>query len=778
MKHRIKRSLLALASVGLLTLVGCGGGGGSDFADVSTTVIDGAIQNAVVCLDKDNNGACDPGEPQGKTNAAGKVTFAVAKADLGKFPILAVVGTDAVDADHGPVTTPFVMTAPADKTAVISPLTSLVQQVIANSGLTSDEAAVSLKSLTGITVSIFADYTQAPIPTDGTDPATLARMLVVTTQKQTALLAAAIGTPAADGKIMTKGDIDRATRKKMLERLTPLVTAINDATVRNAGTAVAKEAALQVAATTLANDAQALKPAGIATEVAINNQIANPVAEAVIAPGPAATLANLTFTDSSNYFARFFTATAAQNTPDANGMAKYVDRRYSSNTGFLARWGIGSVPRSQAELNWNGSAWVACPINFEGTSSVRDPMGNSTYIFCDNRETGKGVNAIFDIAGKTMKEVYDSVVNAGYTNFTIANPAANLGAATFPAGSKLRYASSTTLTTAYQYRPSGKDNPPSVSNTVSQYGPAVAAGGIAANQGPGVGCNSAENNTNGTTTTTLEGMIVAATGNPCVFTGGSFVYLGQTFNNPDPTNEQWGPQSLGMGTLGTAPVGSGPAPGFYTSNTRFRVAFKGTGTNPTTYYACKERFNNGSSRNCVPIGTGSYTITTLGDARVMTFNNLPAQMAPLTFNQVFVERLGVVYFGFQNKLGPFNAARLNTVAGNALLTQLGMPLEDPNLPIALTAGSYQGSYDVSNAGPANSTGVVLTINANGSLFCQNTVSFATVTPCQFNTTDPLTGTFTATIGASSMGGSVNFQTGIGSGTLSAPESGNFTVLRR
>jgi len=233
-----------------------------------------------------------------------------------------------------------------------------------------------------------------------------------------------------------------------------------------------------------------------------------------------------------------------------------------------------------------------------------------------------------------------------------------------------------------------------------------------------------------------------------------------------------------MGTLGTAPVGSGPAPGFYTSNTRFRVAFKGTGTNPTTYYACKQRFNNGSARNCVPIGTGSYAIATLGDARVMTFSNLPAQMAPLTSTRVFVERGGAIYHGFQSKLGTFNNARLNTVAGNALLTQLGMPLEDPNLPIALTAGSYQGSYDVSNAGPANSTGVVLTINANGSLFCQNTVSFATVTPCQFNTTDPLTGAFTATIGASSMGGSVNFQTGIGSGTLSAPDSGNFTVLRR
>ena len=66
MKISLKRCALVVAGAGLLTLYGCGGGGGGDVAstttDVPITVIDGAIQNANVCLDKNNNGACDPGE--------------------------------------------------------------------------------------------------------------------------------------------------------------------------------------------------------------------------------------------------------------------------------------------------------------------------------------------------------------------------------------------------------------------------------------------------------------------------------------------------------------------------------------------------------------------------------------------------------------------------------------------------------------------------------------------------------------------------------------------
>ena len=264
--------------------------------------------------------------------------------------------------------------------------------------------------------------------------------------------------------------------------------------------------------------------------------------------------------------------------------------------------------------------------------------------------------------------------------------------ATFPSGASLYYSTGTPLTDAISYYP-GKSDFAGFGNIVSLYSPAVSAGGNAATQGAGVGCNSAEANTNGTNTTTLEAMIGAAPGMPCVFGQASFVYGGATFFSDVP-NEWWGNSTLGIGTVGTVPLNTGAtAPGFYSGNAKLRVAFKGTGTNPFTYYSCKERFTNGSTRSCSVIGTGSYAITTLGDARVMTFNNLPAQTAPLTFTWVFVERGGLIYYGYQSKQNVFSNARLNTNGGTALLNQLGLTPEDPSAPLALTAGSYQGTWD-------------------------------------------------------------------------------------
>jgi hypothetical protein len=111
----------------------------------------------------------------------------------------------------------------------------------------------------------------------------------------------------------------------------------------------------------------------------------------------------------------------------------------------------------------------------------------------------------------------------------------------------------------------------------------------------------------------------------------------------------------------------------------------------------KERFNNGSPRNCKMIGNGSYTITTLSDARVLAFENLPSQTRPLTFTRVLVERGGSVFAGFRNKPTVGNSARLNMAATNALLAQLGLPTEDPAQPFTLSAMSYQGTWDARDA---------------------------------------------------------------------------------
>jgi trimeric autotransporter adhesin len=802
------RLALALASAAMLTVAGCGGGGGDSApsatnntpppivattTDVPVTVVDGAIGNATVCLDKNLNGVCDAGEPFGKTDAAGKVTLQVALADAGKFPILAVVGLDAVDADHGQVTTAFTLQAPADKSAVVSPLTTLVQSLVA-SGATSAQAEAVVKAQTGINVSLFEDFTKST-SADSQAAGTLARTVVLVTQQQSAALAGTLGPNGIGGAVISQADLDKLIQNKLLEILPALVTAIANSNVQG-GTTANNPALLALANALVAGPATGLTTTSVATLVAINKQTSSTATAAVETPAAGATLRTLNFTDAANWFSRMFTSTLAQNTPDASGNIKYVDRRNQSTAANVASWNVGGSPNRQSDLHFTGTAWAACALNQENVSSVRDAKGNSTYNYCNNEETGTSNRATFDVSGKTMASVITDVRTAGYSNLSIGDntPAALttlLGSTTFPTGSSLHYQSSTPLTEAIGYYPGS-------SQLVTQYSAAVSAGGTASTQAPGVGCNSSEfKTTNGANSTTLESLISANTGTPCVFGQGSFRYpnnaTGSTdpkTTSPDAIDEAWGNSTVGIGTIGTAPVGSGAtAPAFYSGNTKLRVAFKGPGTNPLTYYACKERFNTGSTRNCAVIGTGSYTIATSGDARVMTLNNLPSQTLPLTFTRVFIQRGGLVHAGYQNKPSVINTARLNLKATNALFTRLGLPVVDVATPLALTTTSYAGDWEVfDNATPLQST--VLSLKNNGTATCTDadgtqvpavvsskacTVAFSSLVNGDFSVTT-IGGTGTVT-------GNANFLTGAISGSytdnsVTPPVTGTFSGARR
>ncbi len=776
MTMKFGKLALALASAAILTVAGCGGGGGGTTVSpptagttgVPVTVIDGAIKNATVCLDKNLNGICDSGEPSGKTDAAGNVTLQVPTEDVGKYPILAVVGTDAVDADHGPVTTPFTMQAPADKPAVVSPLTTLVQTLIASTGTTSAQAEASVKAQTGINVSLFEDFTKGSTA-DSQAAGTVARMVVVTTQQQASMLSSTVGTTAIDGAAIKQADLDKIIQRKLLEILPALLTALADPSVQAATTPAAKEAALSAQASSLvASPSTGLTTTSVATLVAINNQTAPTATVVADVPTAGANLRLLNFTDVNNWFSRVNVSTLAQATPDASGFQRSVQRRYSTRNGQTAAWtNIGGNPARQSDLHFNGSAWVGCALNFESSNTVRDAKGNSTYNDCDNNETGTSNRASFDIAGRTMLEVYNQVNAAGYQNLTISNPGTALGSATFPANSKVLYQATISATSAVAYYPG-------TNNIVTQYSKAVSDGGNASAQAAGTACNSTEFQGNGSASTTLESLVTSMTGTPCVFAApASFVYNGVTYTSPDSTNEAWGNSTVGIGTLGTAPVGTGAtAPGFYSGNTKLRLAFKGTGTNPVTYYSCKERFNNGSTRNCTAIGTGSYTISSLGDARILTLTNSPLIANDLGYQRVFVERGGKIYFGYKNNLGTFNSARLNLPATNALLTQLGLPTVDVNVPLTLTAASYQSTWDLTSS--ISSQSATLNVGTNGLGTCtQGGVAAA----CTLSFTNLATGAFTLASINGSTTGTLDFLSGQVAATYTTP-AGTFTGSRR
>ncbi|MGI9133210.1 MAG: c-type cytochrome, partial [Rhodoferax sp.] len=177
----------SLISAAALTLTACGGGGGlspSASSAVSTTVMDGLIQNALVCLDTNKDGICNTGEPQGRTDANGRVTLQVPTADIGTATLVAMIGTDATDIDNGKITTAYTLTTPAGRLDVISPLTTMVQTKIDQDKVSADVAAAFVQSQIGLTVSVFDNFIALRDSSAGHKKAgEVARILALTVQK-------------------------------------------------------------------------------------------------------------------------------------------------------------------------------------------------------------------------------------------------------------------------------------------------------------------------------------------------------------------------------------------------------------------------------------------------------------------------------------------------------------------------------------------------------------------------------------------------------------------
>lgn len=179
---------------------------------------------------------------------------------------------------------------------------------------------------------------------------------------------------------------------------------------------------------------------------------------------------------------------------------------------------------------------------------------------------------------------------------------------------------------------------------------------------------------NASNAVTLEAMIARYPDAPCNFAAGTLTGAGGTVYKSLPPNMGWGNTTTSLGTLDNYSLGtSSTATGYCTGNTKLRVSFAVEASNAVTFYACLERSVNGSTRNCTVVGTGSYAISTLSDARVMTFSGFPSQAAVLNYERVFVERGGQVYFGFKDELNTVQVVRLKGAAGNLVLTQLGIP---------------------------------------------------------------------------------------------------------
>ena len=754
--HRkgLKGLSLALAGAALLTLAGCGGSPGGTAAapevttqDVVTRVVDGPISNALVCLDKNGNGVCDTGEPSGRTDASGNLTLKVDKADVGKFALVTEVGTDAVDADSGPVTVPFVLTSTPGKPGVLSPLTTMVAQAMQN-GLTEADAEAQIKDQTGISVSLFEDYTKAAKPGSGNKPGDVARVIVLAIQDMRGLTVQPT-VQSVDGSTVAISDADK--KKAIQKSLLNLLPAIAKSISETSGTVDANAFKAIIAA--VKADVSYPTAKQIESSVVADKQ---PQVADVITAGYS--LTNLSFSDSNNWFRRTLNGTLAQNTPDASSLRRYVERRERTNTGVLATWNSFNEPNSQANLHWNGSAWVGCSLNMESQATVPDAQGLNKFNFCDNYSSGSSKRATFDISGKKMIDVYAQIREAGYTNLDLfSNAATLLGTTTFPVDSKIQYVESQTAKTAFGINPSLNSlvikNPQSVGGDARPVG----SNNICTQN---TGAQNAQ-------VTTLEEMVATFTGTPCIYNQGTISNVNGTFTSTGP-EEVWGNTVLNIGNVGNAPLLQVPS-SFFTTNYSIRLAFTNGGPNEVTFYNCKQRQINGFTRNCVPTGEkATWSIETLADgSRVMSFSAAPALSLPFTYVRTFVQRNGKVVFGYKDKLGVTNSARLNTVAGNALAAKLGIPANDPDVPLALTAASYQGAWSFNDVGILQTftTGQTFNISATNSVDCNDRNNNFAPVACTLTITNPATGAFLGTgpnVGV--VNGTLGFFTGVASGT--------------
>lgn len=670
------------AAVAALTACGGGGGGTGDgtvgvlsegTTNVPVTVMDGLISGAAVCLDVNGNGACETGDilAATPTDARGNTTITVPNGDVGKYPVVAVVPVGAVDAITGPVTTAYLLSAPADQTALVSPLTTIVQLLAASSGVSSTMAEHVLQTQGGLPNSPLANYLAA----NDNVSANAARVLVAAVQQQTETLKTSVGQPDSNGVAITEADVQKAIASQMRIMLATAVKEANASTVVTActdKTSADCRAAFATAVGTVVT-AKGITADTLGAMVALGRMTTMTTASA--APAAGFQLDGLNFGDTNNWYTRVVAWTTAEDTPDANGLVRSRSIRHVVRNGVEKIWGNNSNSDREGDLHWSGSAWVGCTADLQTLNTVRDVKGADTYNYCDSYIKGASQRMETDVSGKSMSSVFSFIQSVrGDSNWGKAptwfngTPAATVDGAIFPVGSKLYAQTDVYTETALTYDVRASN--------VVQVAPADVSVGGDARSDKTLPCYLNYVSSKGVT---LDLLIARSSGTPCLYnpsdssvTSGN----GQVYG-PGPVNENWQATTVSLSKVGTDPTGAATARDFYTTNTLYRLSFTGGGSQAVTFYACKERVNNGAARNCTAIGTGTYAITTLGDARVMTFTGFPTQMAPIDFETAFIERGGETYYGFKVKLTAGRIARLNGTAGNAVLSQLGLATVAP-----------------------------------------------------------------------------------------------------
>lgn len=637
--------LLALLAVsGSLLLSACGGGGSSSTSSGSSTaapvslsgvVADGLIQGAQVCYDLNDNGRCDTGEPiSSNTGANGRYTLDVPVSEAGKHAIIAIVPIGAVDSDTGTVTVAYTMKAPPNTSTTadiaVTPITTIVQEVMQASGATDPAAAIELvKQQLGMQISPLENYVALrDTNPDAARVGTIAQ--VITALKQE------VGATAASA-----GVSETQTRALLSVVVVNNLTNLASSVASSTGSAT-------VTAANLASS-QGINSATVATQAQVASAIVSASTDTTaVTTGSFATLVSFKYSSPTSWDYRVFTG---DNVVGSDGYKRTNDIRVNA----------GGTPynRNASFYDSAASRWYECPSDGYQVIIYKDQTattpGESKYcrVFADT-----GRRSEESIAGLTIASVVDRIRNSGlegYSSFAASTNTLATPTAVFPAGSLLRYQINTRTATPYAHSLSNKVRVPKKTGTNIVFSTQPFAA-------------------------TLDEMIQHY--------GGNLTNASYNGGNTD-----------GAGEI--------PDASYATANMQkiknYRVAFQSTSTTTgnARFYQCRRNagtaaspHNNTNTRcdvdSSVLLNT-TYTIANLGDGRILTFGQTPAEIKAYTKNErVYVERGGAVFYGSKEILETRTTIRLNTPAWNAMRLQFpGVTAHsDPLAPVSDDSGVW------------------------------------------------------------------------------------------
>lgn len=343
-------------------------------------------------------------------------------------------------------------------------------------------------------------------------------------------------------------------------------------------------------------------------------------------PGPFSVLRSFTFTDAANFSARTYGGDASL--LDTEGYYAITDIRESRSAGV-------DVPFQRHRLFWTGSEWFDCPADAAGAFRANPkPPFDSQY--CKGYQDERVDAATVTLDGRSMADVVRDIrwyptPDGGFNHAGWGpNPDVHtqLAAATFPAGATMEYRGNlrkaTPITIATNASGDKVRVPPAHPSAPFASWPFAAS---------------------------LEEFIAKYPGD---LKGGPL--------DGSSTFWVWG-QTL------AAP----PAPG-YTTTVQYRVAFDPDGRK-ARFWRSNISAATGFTTNYVKLLDTTYSVQSLGDAKVLTFAAMPDGFErDFRFQRLFAEREGAVWYAFKDTVSevPDYSIRLNGVAAEALRRVLGI----------------------------------------------------------------------------------------------------------